>query len=80
MQNVTLTNEFHGTQVTVRCDVLSHLYGTATIYPTVDQLYRIRKALCPVKDCTCGAHSFNRQTHNGKRLIVDESAMYSRSK
>ena len=78
MALVSLTNDFHGTTVRLRCETLSHIYGEVTIYPTPRQIQRTKRTLCPCRDCTCSGDAGNRgrQSHNGKRLIVDTSSLY----
>lgn len=46
---ITLFNEFHGTKFVVRAQVVD---GRACLFES--QIRRARKALCGVKDCTCG--------------------------
>ena len=76
MQNVTLKNDYHNTEVTIRCEVLSHIYGEVTITPTVRQIERARKELCGSLNCECGGIR-GPQDHNGKRLVVDYSKFYT---
>lgn len=78
MKLVTLTNDFHNTDVTLRCEVLSHIYGEATIYPSESQIKRAKRELCGIDGCTCSDAAGCRgpQEHNGKRLIVDVSKLY----
>ena len=81
MSRVTLTNDLHNTSTTLICETLSHIYNEVTIYPSVSQIKRAKKALCGIDGCTCSgdAGTRGRQEHNGKRLIVDVSAMFARS-
>jgi hypothetical protein len=74
---VTLKNDFHNTEVRLSCDLLSHDPYRYTIYPTISQIERAKRALCPVADCQCSGDCGTRgpQEHNGKRLIVDTSSM-----
>ncbi len=78
-QLVKLTNDFHNSEVTLRCEVLSHIYNEATIYPNARQITRAKRELCGIEGCCCSgdAGCCGRQTHNGKRLIVDCSAIYN---
>ena len=75
MSLVTLNNDFHGTEVTIRCEVLSHIWHTATIYPSARQIKRAKRELCGVEGCACSddAGCRGRQEFNGKRLVVDTS-------
>ena len=77
-QLVRLKNDFHNSAVTLRCEVLAHIHGEATIRPTATQIKRARKQLCGIAGCTCGSDCGTRgpQEHNGKRLIVDSSDLY----
>jgi hypothetical protein len=79
MQTVTLTNDFHGTSVNLRCEVLSHIHNVSTIYPTAGQIKKAKKALCGIECCTCSgdAGTHGHQEHDGKRLIVDASSLYA---
>ena len=79
MARVTLTNEFHNTTTTLICETLSHIFNEVTIYPSVSQIRRAKRALCGVEGCTCSNDAGCRgwQEHNGKRLVVDVSALYS---
>ena len=79
MARVTLTNDFHNTSTTLICETLSHIWNEVTIYPSVSQISRAKKSLCCIDGCTCSddAGTRGRQEHNGKRLIVDISAMFA---
>lgn len=61
---ITLTNNFHGTEVTIRPvdGRVSHRAGT-----------RAWKALCGMKDCICGGQLGQRgpQHHNGHEVQVE---------
>lgn len=77
MTTVTLTNDFHNTSVRIRCEVLSHIHNLSTIYPSVGQIKKAKKALCGIDGCTCSGDAGirGRQEHNDKRLIVDVSSL-----
>ena len=79
MQTVTLTNDFHGTSVNLRCEVLSHIHNVSTIYPSAGQVKKSKAALCGIAGCTCSGEDGTRgpQEHNGKRLVVDVSSVYT---
>lgn len=77
MRTYTIRNDFHNTEVRVRCEGLSHIYGECTIRPTIRQLQRIRRVLCGERDCTCGGIRGLQRTDDGKRLIVDRSAEFA---
>ena len=80
MSRVTLTNDFHNTTTTVVCETLSHIWNEVTIYPSVSQIKRAKKVLCGINGCTCSTSDAGvrgRQEYNGKRLVVDCSAIYS---
>jgi hypothetical protein len=47
MSKITLHNHFHNTEVTIHAEVGDVL--------TPSQLKRVRKALCGMRDCGCGA-------------------------
>lgn len=81
MARVTLTNDFHGTSTTLICETLLHIHNEVTIYPSVSQIKRAKKSLCGIDGCTCSdsAGTRGRQEHNGKRLVVDVSAMFAHS-
>lgn len=76
--NVTIRNDFHHTSCVVRCQVLLHHPTEATIRPTKSQLKRSKRLLCGIVGCTCSNDAGARgpQTYNGKRLIVDMSAIF----
>ncbi len=78
MTNVTLTNDFHGTEVTIRTEVLSHIWHTSTIRPTLGQIKRAKRVLCGIDGCTCSGDLGTRgpQELNGKRLEVVLDALY----
>lgn len=78
MSLVTLKNDFHNTSINIRCEVLSHIHHTATIYPTKSQIRKAKKVLCGSPECTCSDPAGTRgpQEVNGKRLVVDCSAAY----
>ena len=79
MANVELANDFHGTTCTIRCEVLSHIYHTATIRPNLAQIKRAKKALCGIAGCTCSGDAGTRgpQSYNGKQLEVCLDAVYA---
>lgn len=79
MSNVTLRNDFHCTSVILRCETLSHMHGECTIRPNVSQIRKAKQSLCGISGCTCSDDAGIRgpQDHNGKRLIVDLSSLYS---
>lgn len=79
MQLVTITNDFHNSSVTLRCDVLSHIYGEATIRPSREQIKRAKRELCGIAGCECSGADGHRgpQRHNGKRLVIDCSSLYA---
>lgn len=57
---ITLTNDFHNTEVTIRVRELPH-----TITPSQHQ--RIERALCGMSDCRCGTIR-GPQYHDDTRL------------
>jgi hypothetical protein len=72
MQNVKLTNDFHGTATTVRVAVLDFgMHQEITL--TRPQMIRAERKLCGVAGCTCGmvAGIRGRQEFGGKKLIVN---------
>ena len=80
MKSYTLSNDFHHTAITLRCEGLIHRPGEVTIRPSVRQIARAKRALCPRTDCTCSGDAGTRgpqATASGKRLIVDLSAIYA---
>lgn len=72
MANVTLRNDFHNSECTIRTEVLSHIYHTSTVYPTRSQIETANRKLCGIQGCTCGGIR-GPQEYRGKRLIVDDS-------
>jgi hypothetical protein len=80
MALITLTNDFHNSSVTIRCEVLSDLpsgAAFATAYPSASQIKRAKKALCGVAGCCCSNAAGIRgqqKTSWGKRLEVDLTA------
>lgn len=78
--NVTLRNDFHNSEVTLRTKVLSHIHHTATAYLTVGQIKKAKHELCGIAGCTCSGEAGTRgpQTlDNGKRLEVNVDAAYA---
>jgi hypothetical protein len=82
MRNITLTNDFHGTSVNLRCEVLSHIYHTSTAYLSVGQIKKAKKELCGTSGCTCSNDAGIRgpQELNGKKLEVNMDALYAATK
>lgn len=77
---VTLRNDFHNTEVTLRAEVLSHIWHTATIYPSKAQAKRAKKVLCGISGCTCSNDFGTRGPQalaDGKKLVVDMTNLYS---
>ena len=73
MQNiVTLKNDFHETEVRLRCRVLDH-GSEVTIRPGATQIARAKRVLCGISGCTCSDDTGCRglQTHRGKRLLIE---------
>lgn len=64
---VTLTNEFHGTSVRILApkagEVKKLSPGTAK---------RIEKALCGIKDCTCGMDALSQRPLRSAAVYVEE--------
>lgn len=48
MSMITLQNDFHNTNTTLRCDLGSSL--------SKSQIRRARKNLCGISECTCGGN------------------------
>ena len=69
----TLRNNFHNTQVNVRCQGVQHMAGEINIKLSATQIKRVKRALCGVAGCTCGNDASLRgpQETRGNRLIVD---------
>lgn len=61
--NVTLRNEFHNTEATVRVP-----YLPAQL--TKEQQARVEKKLCGAAECTCGIARGPQYTNAGERLAV----------
>lgn len=82
MATVTVRNDFHNTAVNLRLPVVRHIYGVATIYPSVAQIKRAWGELCGIDGCQCGSSNCGtrgQQSFNGERLVVDESSLYERA-
>ena len=77
MRTYTIRNDFHGSSVNVRCEGVSHYPGECTIYLSKSQIKRVNRALCGMSDCQCGSIRGQQETNDGKRLIVDTSALYA---
>lgn len=77
MRTYTIRNDFHNSEVRIRCEGVSHIHGECTIRPNRRQLQRIRRELCGIADCTCGGMRGRQRTDDGKSLIVDASAEYT---
>ena len=68
---ITLKNDFHNTEVSVRTDFLSHGDGRYSIVLTKSQGTRVRRKLCGLGDsCTCGGVR-GPQEHQGHRFFVE---------
>jgi len=72
---ITLTNDFHGSHVTLNANVLSHIHNVATAYLTANQIKKARRELCGISACTCGENSARtrgrQELENGKRLEIN---------
>jgi len=77
MTMYTLRNDFHDSEVRIRCDGLSHIHNECEIRPTKRQLQRIRRVLCGISDCECGSIRGPQRTDDGKLLIVDCTAEFT---
>jgi len=78
MAMVTLRNDFHGTECTMRCETSWGTWNEYSISPSVAQIRRAKKELCGIAGCTCSSDAGNRgpQTHNGKRLTIELCEMF----
>ena len=77
---ITLRNDFHNSEVTLRAEVLSHIHHTATAYLTIGQIKRAKRELCGIAGCTCSGDAGTRGPQaidNGKRLEVNIDAIYA---
>lgn len=86
---ITLTNDFHGTSVTLNADVRSHVHNVSTAYLTENQVRKAKRELCGTAGCSCSGtvHSapgtrgggreqrrgFNRRRRVGKRDVRREA-------
>lgn len=77
MFTCTLTNDFHNTKTTVRCEALSHFHSEVEILPTANQLKRIRKELCGTTGCTCGGIRGIQRHSDGRRITVNRDAEFA---
>lgn len=66
---VTLVNDFHGTSVNVRAEVMCHGVH-CEIALTDSQWSRVNRKLCGMSDCACGGLR-GRQEFDGKKLIAN---------
>ncbi len=64
MKNLTLTNDFHNTSVTLRVG--------PSLTLSARQVARSRRVLCGNHDCTCGGNAGERgpQFLNGDRIML----------
>lgn len=77
---VTLRNDFHNSEVTLRTNVLSHIHNVATAYLSAGQVKKAKRKLCGVQGCTCSGEAGicgPQSLANGKRLEVNIDAAYS---
>jgi hypothetical protein len=79
MSTITLTNDFHNTTVTLRCEVLSHIHNVSTAYLSAGQIKRAKRELCGIAGCTCSGDAGlrGRQEHDGKRLEVNIDSLFA---
>jgi hypothetical protein len=79
MRIYTLRNDFHNSEVRVRCEGLSHIHGECEIKLSERQSSRARRELCGITGCTCATQDCGirgrQTTDDGKRLIVLEPWM-----
>ena len=66
MKTITLTNDFHGTEVRVRAGSLS-----------VGSVRRARNTLCGLADCTCAQTALGtrgpQRTPDGRRIAINDA-------
>ena len=70
MLKITLTNDFHGTEATVR------VKGDRKL--SRSQIRRVRKVLCGIDSCTCGGNLSERGRQSVEIVITgrDEICLY----
>lgn len=67
--NITIRNDFHNTEVQVRVPHLPHELSAG-------QAARVRKALCPAKDCRCGVIRGTQRAPSGQPMSCEATQMH----
>ena len=78
MTKITLTNDYHGTEVQINA-ILDHIDNEVVARLTRHQIAKSRRVLCGVANCQCGeneARTRGPQAVNGNRLVVICDAIY----